>query len=136
MKQLLVVLLFLATLLPLSASAQTTQAYFANSGYVSPGNAVRAYPLTATLPDRSTVSGEDFNSPNGMGAGCYWGGCRTGRSITTLLVTCYPRTAPLPTSQTSPARPTLARRTAPCTCNAPSLRELPMALTRSVGALA
>ena len=75
MKQLHVVLLFLATFLPLFASAQTTRAYFANSGYVSPANAVKAYPLTATLPDGSTVSGGDFNSPNGMGGQCYWGGC-------------------------------------------------------------
>jgi hypothetical protein len=75
MKQRFVVLLFLATLLPLFASAQTTQPYFANSGSVSSFNTVKGYPLTANLPGGSTVSGGDFNSPYGMGGQCYWGGC-------------------------------------------------------------
>jgi hypothetical protein len=56
-------LLFL--LMSLASFAQTTTTYQSSSGTVSPGNAVTGY----------LDVGGSFVSPDGMGGGCYYGGC-------------------------------------------------------------
>ena len=63
MRKIALPLLFLA--LAVSASAQSTTTYDANTGSVTSVNAVTGY----------LVGGGAFHSPDSMGSGCYYGGC-------------------------------------------------------------